>query len=310
MIKPDVQPVMTMKMIQLTIAQGISSLSPVAFVYFGNLLASQGDISEGCRYVRIAQKLLAKTGPQEISGEVIGMATQTLCYVQPLQSLVDCHREGHDVAMAAGDVHFALLNMAMKVGALLWSSTKLPTLKQEYANARKSFEEHGHLAWVSHTIYQEKAISMLMGTTDNSLNATLVRVEKYLEQNPHASRYVYSQKLHFSFIMRDYDEMKTLAEKFIKFDPSKWILLLGRVKFQSFYCGLVAWWIYRQTKDADWAARGCKSKYEMKKWSESSEHNFLHHALLLEAEEAFSNMNVESAKALYEKAISMARQHR
>ncbi len=301
---------MTVKMIQLTIAQGNSQLSPVAFVYFGNLLASQGDITEGCRYVRIAQKLIAKTGSQEMAGEVTALATQTLGYVQPLQSLVDCHKEGHDVAMAAGDIHFALLNKTMQLGVDTWTSNKLPILKQEYANARKSCEEHGHfLVWVAHIIYMEKAISMLMGTKDDTLVATESRVEKYLEKNSSASRYVYSQKMYFCFMVRDYDEMKSLAEKVFQFGSPKWALLLNRAN-QSFYSGLVAWWIYRETNDANWAGRGCKSKHEMKKWSESSEHNFLHRALLLEAEEAFSNMDIERAKSLYERAISSARQHR
>ena len=306
MVKPDVLPIVTMKMI---IAQGISPLSPVAFVYFGNVLASQGSIYEGCHYVRIAQKLLAKSGSQEIAGEVIAIATQTLSYVLPLQLLVDSHREGYNVAMSVGDIHFGLMNKGLMVGLKTWASTKLSILKQEFASARKSYEEHGHLAWVSHSIYIEKALSMLMGIQDDSMVATESRVEKYIEQNPHASRYAYFQKMYFSFMMREYDEMKALAEKFFQFDPPKWMLVIGRAN-QSFYCGLVAWWIYRQTKDAIWAGRGCNSKNEMKKWSESSEHNFLHRFYLLEAEEAFANEKIEGAKFLYEKAVSTAGQHR
>jgi len=48
----------------------------------------------------------------------------------------------------------------------------------------------------------------------------------------------------------------------------------------------------------------------MLSWAESSQHNFQHRAHLLEAEEAFSHDDVESAKSFYEKAVSSASEHR
>ena len=49
---------------------------------------------------------------------------------------------------------------------------------------------------------------------------------------------------------------------------------------------------------------------EMKKWAESSQHNFQAQAYLLEAEEAFSNNEAERAESLYEMAMSSAKEHR
>jgi hypothetical protein len=48
----------------------------------------------------------------------------------------------------------------------------------------------------------------------------------------------------------------------------------------------------------------------MKKYAETSHHNFQHKLYLLEAEEAFCNNHNESAESLYEKSVSTARDHR
>jgi len=109
-------------------------------------------------------------------------------------------------------------------------------------------------------------------------------------------------------MFRDFKEVMFTAEKFFEFDTQTWILMFVH-SAQTFFGGLASFWIHRQTKDSIWAERGRNARNAMKKWAQSSQHSFQHKLHLLEAEEAFSCMDVESAKSAYQNAISSAREH-
>ena len=157
---------------------------------------------------------------------------------------------------------------------------------------------------------------MLMGKADGQegillSNDTAAKVEEILKNAHHHASITFTfQKMYIHFMFREYDDMKLFAEKFFStVNSRKWILLLVLV-FRNFYSGIVAFWVYRQTKDPIWFKRGQAARVAMKKWAESSHHNFQHKVHLLEAEEAFCNNHTESAKLLYEKAVSVARDNR
>ena len=110
MIKPWVLPIITLKMVQLSISQGMSPLSPVGFVHFGKLIASLGYFNEACRYADISRKLLDKAGTKEVAGEIYAMSTSMMCFREPVQSAAEFYTEGITTALAAGDTVYASLN--------------------------------------------------------------------------------------------------------------------------------------------------------------------------------------------------------
>ena len=111
MIKPAMQPIVTLKMVQLTLAHGLSPMTPIGFAYFGALLTRLGDAREGYRYAKIARGLLEKINSKEVSGEVIAVSTEVVCFVDPVQTANEFHSQGHIIALAAGDVVHAMLNI-------------------------------------------------------------------------------------------------------------------------------------------------------------------------------------------------------
>ena len=94
----------------------MSPVSPVGLTHFGQLLAKFGDIREGCRYFKIARRLLDRLGANEYEGEVMATGTQILSFVEPMQSTLELHVQGQAAAMRVGDTHYALLNSAFYVG--------------------------------------------------------------------------------------------------------------------------------------------------------------------------------------------------
>lgn len=319
MIKPASQPIVTLKMVQLSIAQGMTPVSPMGFVYFGQLLARLGYIQDGCRYVKIARKMLNKFGTKEVAGEVIAIATQILCFVEPIQATVEFHDDGRSIAMVAGDVHGACLNSILYVATMFWSGTKLQTCRDHFRSAIRVLEQKQHLTWASHIIVMKQWFHLLMGSQqDVGLPEEASPMSVAFEQaaqamqttNPHATMTYYFQSMYLYYVLRDYDQMKICADKVFEFDLHSWTLLAIH-QAHSFYRGLVSFWIYRQTLDPVWSQRGQKAKLAIQKWAESaSEHNFQHKLYVLQAEEAFCNNDFVSAKSFYEKAVAAAKKHR
>jgi len=308
MIKVDAQPIVTMKMIQLSVARGMSPISPLAFTYFGQLLARLGDIREGCRYVRIGRKLLDRIGSKEVAGEVIAQGTQIMCFVEPVQATLETHVQGHTTAMSAGDTHGALLNSVLYVATSFWAGTQLSVWRDRYVLAHRLMEEHDHMTFLAHIIQWEKNVSILTGTDDSHISEN-EGLKNVREGNPHVSYTLALQEMYIKFMFREYEEMEVLAEKYYDFNLHTWTLLYIHTA-HTFYGGLVSSWVYRQSKDPKWADRARKARFLMKKWADCNEWNFQNKLYLMEAEEAFCNKANDSAESLYKKALSSAREHR
>lgn len=79
----------------------------------------------------------------------------------------------------------------------------------------------------------------------------------------------------------------------------------------TFYSGLVSYQIYRETKDPLWQQRGKKFLSAMKIWAEQgSKWNFQHKSYLLDAEDQYSDGNIQDAQISYKNAISSATSHK
>ena len=290
LLRRDAQPIIAMKMIRLSIAYGMSKHSPVGLIAFGHIIAKAGDISEGCRYVKIAQKLLDKMNSKDVAGEIIAIGTQLLCFVEPIQTTIEWNVEGRATAMASGDTLAAMMNTTFQCNKLFWAGFKLPVCKKENAAARRSMEEYNHVAFLSNIISLEKIVFTLMGEQHDNMNEhpNSNQVENHLQHNirkknpPHASRSVDFHKMYMSFMLREYDQVKASAEKFFDYRFQPWTLLYSYTA-QSFHAGLVSFWVFRQSKESIWHERGSKAKFAMMKWAESSRHNFQHKVYLLEA---------------------------
>jgi hypothetical protein len=138
-VKPALQPLVTTEMIKLTISHGLSPMSAIGFAYFGGMVAELGDIRGGYRFTRLAKALVDKIQNSEIAGEVIWLSTESLSFIEPLQTANEHRIQGQAMAMAAGDIHWACWNKASYCAALLWCGVKLSVAKEVFTrNGRVS----------------------------------------------------------------------------------------------------------------------------------------------------------------------------
>jgi len=131
------------------------------------LLASLGSIREGYKYVKIGRKLLDKPGYNEMGGEVISIGTQIMCFVDPVQCANEFFLQGHDTAMAAGDMSNAIMNrLAYAVGSF-WAGANLQVVKENFVASRRLMEKQNNLMYLSLQTPIERRMLTLIGTDEN-----------------------------------------------------------------------------------------------------------------------------------------------
>ena len=104
-----------------------------------------------------------------------------------------------------------MLNIMLYLSSLVWSGVNLSDLKELFVSACRLMEKYSRSAHLSQTIQMDHNISRLIDVNgDTSYRiATNMQVGHDLKRlNPHAVMVHSFQKMHISFMFREYDEAK------------------------------------------------------------------------------------------------------
>eukprot|EP00985_Skeletonema_marinoi_P019265 scaffold10976_cov95-Skeletonema_marinoi.AAC.1 len=310
-IKPRLVPFVSQKIIELSLAKGMSPVSPIGFVYFGALMSKRGDIISGYRYVKLALSLLDKVG-RECAGEVICIATQIKIFVEPIQAALEHHNDGYAASMVAGDAFNALLNTLLKNSCMYVAGVKLQTILEEYEIMMRLAKENNHSIFLVHIKQIQRDILRLIGSDEE---VTIPEHEKLIASNNSVLKTFCFRKAYISFMFRSYDDAKEYVLKFFDCRENAWANLMVTHVYHALYTGLISFWVARESRAIDaqyqyWIAMGNESKLTLKRWVQSSPWTFENKWYLLEAEESFSHNDYEAAKSFYKQAISSAKLHK
>jgi len=112
-----------------------------------------------------------------------------------------------------------------------------------------------------------------------------------------------------NFIFRNTDNAIALLQKYETFFAPRPMAQLCTV-FGTFYSGLLAFHIFRETQDRHWLDRGIHAMRETETWArEGCKWNFENKALLLNAEYHFCIGDFDKAAERYELAITSSHNH-
>jgi len=107
----------SLKMIDITIKNGMTPTAPLSFAYYGELLAYTGQIEGGCRLGRLALKLVEKNASSlKYKSAVVLVVYQTIFwYNEPLQSIAESHLMGYKAGQQLGDLLFSSWNLQLSI---------------------------------------------------------------------------------------------------------------------------------------------------------------------------------------------------
>ncbi|KAL3796577.1 hypothetical protein HJC23_009708 [Cyclotella cryptica] len=305
MVDSLLHPIVTCKMIKLTIDYGLSPTAPVGFAYFAGILLKQGEMLAGFRFAKLAMQMLDQVGSKEFAGDVILRSTQVLCFHLPLLSVNEYPVQGQEVALAVGDVSFACGLKLVYCVTMFWAGSNLLTVKNVSAKDSRYMKGQNHLTTYNCLILLYHSILALVGEPIN---------EEVMEDqltNPFQRITYYFQRMYLSFLLNIDDELRHRAEEFFEFRKVYECKISIWYAMHEFYGGLVSFFMYRETGDTVWLDRGKQCKSALRLWAEhGSSWNFAQKLYLLEAEEHYCQTNLLAAQESYESAISSSRLHK
>ena len=307
-------------------------MSPIGFAYFGSLLGKLGNIQLGHKFILLAKRVLHKLDAKNVAGEVIGVGIELQCFMEPLLAANERRVEGESAAMMAGDVQWACFNRMLYCFTLLWGGINLSAVHEAMSKACRFMREQGHRTSLFIMLTGQKTVLTLMGSKGQSLAHEEYSTSVQETKNPHHRLILYVfhhecalnylqqthrskcrssfHNLYRSFMLNDDCAVREYAEEFFELEKSSWCMFSGSI-VQTLISGLAAFQLYRATHNSIWAERASSRKAEMKLWAEQgSSWNVKQKLLLMQAEEHYSNGNLESAQESYKQAAEYAKAHK
>ena len=310
------------RLIDITMAKGLTPTSPLSFVYFGTTLATLGKVEEGCRLGRLALKLVEKNASSSKYKPLViaSVYYSTLWYVEPFQSTAEEHQLGYRVGKQLGDFTQSLHNsfVSVKTGHLAGQNVSVTQsyIKDEYRLLCQDNNEQNFLP--DSVLLHYHAIALREGL--HVLNAGRVDdipTESEI-QTPNLHSIFSSKlcKLERSFLFRQLnsnilDEMK-IYESIV----STKMALRSSLCVGIFYEGLSCYLVSRLSATIDpiekmkLIERGRSTLAKVRSLAEHSSWNWENKVLLLEAMEMHTLGNLDAAEPLYTSSIRSAQEHK
>ncbi|VEU41617.1 unnamed protein product [Pseudo-nitzschia multistriata] len=117
---PDLFPYVVFKMMKITLTQGLSAMSSVAFAGYGALLCLLGKVDHGQRYGDLALDITNRYSTILFNSRCIAMVYGIIRpSIAPFQYSFEILREGHRVGLLSGDIDCAMLNAHLQFGLMM-----------------------------------------------------------------------------------------------------------------------------------------------------------------------------------------------
>lgn len=312
--RPSDQPIITMRIIEISLVHGFSSMSHLGFAFYGGFVGRLGDIRGGYRFAKLSNALFNKTDAAQSSAEGLAYTTQIIAHIEPIQSVVDLSTHDCKVIMAEGSAHDVLLNSFLRCLLYFWSGAKLSRVLESFEENLRMVIQYKHMTFLAMMIPTRRTVLTLHGTSVEQLSNPANHLNVDSNKLDNKANLVQSHSFRFNqmiiaFMFRRYDETKSFAIKYSEFNIGFWMILFHQT-MNSFYDGLVSYWIGREENSPKWIRKGANCKLVIEKLAESSQWNFQNKLHLLSAEEQFCERNFEVAERYYDSAVSSAKDHK
>jgi len=317
---PELYAATCLRMVDLTMENGLTAIAPMAFAMYGVVLAGDGNLVDACRLGRLALKLLQKETSSVYKATVI---MQVHCYIlwaaEPLQSIIEAHQFGRKAGQQLGDWLYGAYNWHMAITTSLFAGQALNFVRDDARgfistiSRQKGYVDNVILMYWQTVALSEGLHALEEGKNDEEflcesdvllngkrksnptfviLSKVLMLIRKYLLRKLDDD----ALDINISFCIDEINE---------KLRPPT---LLG-----IFFEGLACFKLARQSignKRAALLQQGESVLARMKIFNNHSTWNFENKMLLLEAERMYALGNFDQTDSLYQQSILSAHKHK
>jgi predicted ATPase len=310
-----------LRMVQITLLDGLCDYSPVAFAAFSQfyLRQEEQDPVRGYRLAKLSLRLVDNLNATACKANVNYVAQEFAAWVcEPFQSIAESHLIGYAAGRQSGDALNSTLGYYFHMLNGYLSGTNLSIIRHSSGDFIRDLLRR-KLPFLRNPtcLFHYQSVAFIDGleadptAVADGFDDSLPSWEEFmLEKGPpdhtmECNTYQLMRLLLFRQL-NEVDDIPGVLNLALEHDsPLRPMLLIG-----TFYEGLVSFYMARRTMEKKWQKKGGMALASMTHWSQYSQWNFLNKALLLEAEMRYFLGDFEQATKLYNDAVVTSHNHR
>ncbi|MFN6529869.1 AAA family ATPase [Nostoc sp. ChiSLP03a] len=318
-VTPALLPFIVVEQVNLSVQYGNSSFSAIGYGYYGMILCGMtGEIDSGYEFAQLAHLLLEHFNAKELKSRVyVGIYCCVWHWKEPLKNSLAFLREGYEVGLETGDLESAAICGFIYISYCWFLGKELSDLNRESAAFRDQLGQLNQEGLTSHlTVFQQPILNMLGDSaepwqlTGNAFNREEIVPVLQRSGDQTALYYFYANQLGLCYMFGKFElavSAAIAAENYIGGATGLFIVPLCYT-----YDSLAHLAIYSQVCEAQQQnilQRVAKNQEKMKKWADHAPENYLHKFYLVEADRYRALGQKSEAIDLYDRAITLAKEH-
>jgi hypothetical protein len=162
-VRPSLNPLMTMRMVQLTMLHGISPSASTGFCYFGSYLGHLGSFHIGHTFAKLGRSIATKLGAQQEMGAVLALMGEIKCFIEPASAAAELFCEGESISTSCGDTFWASISRLRYATNVYWCAPQLSKVKKVLTEAHEFFEKRDQSKIGFILVLQQSLNKLLLG---------------------------------------------------------------------------------------------------------------------------------------------------
>ncbi|MDF5706101.1 MAG: AAA family ATPase [Nostoc sp. S4] len=318
-VAPKIFLLIVLKQIELSLKYGNAPLSAFGYSNYGLILSSLvGDIESGYQFGKLAVNLVDRANTKDVKAKImLGFHTTIRHWKEHIREGLKPLLEGYYAGLEIGDLEYAAYYLHSYSYSSYFIGKELTELERDMANYSsviKQINQQTVFNWI--TIHRQSVLNLL-GNVANPCHLTGEAYDEekmlplYLDTNDVMGIfYLYVSKVHLCYLFQQYSsalENVSLAEKYLQGGTGQQVTPIFYL-----YDSLARLAVYSDVSDSEQKCILNKvqaNQQKMEHWADFAPMNYLHKYYLVEAERYRILGQYLEAIELYDRAITLAKEH-
>ncbi|MBP0015986.1 MAG: serine/threonine-protein kinase PknK [Cyanobacteria bacterium SBLK] len=316
---PQLFPLITLKMVRLSLKQGNAPLSAFTYACYAIILCGVlGEIERGYQFGQLALQVWSRFNIKAHKAKILmPVALFTLHWKCHLQESLSLFLESYQTALDTGDLEFVSISALEYIRASYWTGKTLSILKQDieiYGRSILQFKQAGII-----DIYEQDK-QFIVQLTDPKKGLNLLKENPYFSDKRRENKkdirdkssffYSLKNKAFLLYLFAEYSLANQYVEEAIHYLDT--IVSTPIFAIFHFYAPLIWLSIHphvSQSEQRNLLKKVSAYQNKMKQWAHHAPMNYLHKYLLVEAERYRILGKSDRAAEFYNLAIAGAKEN-
>ncbi|MEP6518495.1 AAA family ATPase [Microcoleus vaginatus] len=306
------------RQVNLSIQYGNSASSAYAYIGYGLILCSSGELDAGYQFGKLALNLLERFKDKTFKARIYVIYMGFIKHWnEPLRDTSSFCMEAYQSAIETGDLEYTASVRQVYAFALYLSGVELIDAKKEMAKALEvtyQTKQEAYIHWCQ--IFMQAILNL----AEQVENPCCLIGEVYDEQkmipvhqaggDRTALMKVYSLKVLLCYLFEEFQQAVENADRFEEYSANAAsFFILPVVYLYDMLARLALYPNSSETERAEILTKVATKQEKMETWAKQAPMNYLHKFYLVEAERDRVLGNDKDAREYYDKAIILAREN-